>query len=179
MAAALLRSWAGPDYGDSFLIGLLLILAIFVPLFQNVGLEIQKAQNKHKVRSILFFLIALANIAMTIPFSKWWGGTGAALATFICMFAGNTLFMNWYYAKHIHLDIFGFWKSILRILPGYILPILTGAAVHSWWHLRSYWDILLAAFLIGAIFCISIWLFSMNDYEKDLIRKPVKKLLRH
>lgn len=48
--------WAGEDYSDSFYIGLLLMLAVTVPAFQNVGLEIQKAKNMHKARSIVYFL---------------------------------------------------------------------------------------------------------------------------
>lgn len=171
--------WAGADYSQSFPIGLVLILAVFVPLFQNVGLEIQKAKNKHKARSIVYLIIALANVLMTIPLAKRWGGIGAALATMICMFAGNAVFMNWYYAKHIHLDIRGFWKSIVSILPSYILPCAVGFAVNRFWVLDSYWDILLSAALITAVFILSIWLFSMNPYEKDLIVKPIRKLLNH
>lgn len=34
--------WAGSNYADAYLIGLLLILSVFVPAFQNLGVEIQK-----------------------------------------------------------------------------------------------------------------------------------------
>ena len=162
--------WAGKDYSQSFLIGLLLILAVFVPLFQNVGLEIQKAKNKHKARSIVYLIIALLNVMMTIPLSKYWGGIGAAFATGV--------FMNWYYAKHIHLDIRGFWMSIASILPGYILPCITGFIINRFWELDSYLDILLSAVLITAVFLISVWFFSMNPYEKELFSKPIRKLIK-
>ena len=65
--------WAGKDYANAFYIGLLLMLSVFIPSFQNVGLEIQKAKNMHKARSVVYFCIALVNIGMTIPFSVWWG----------------------------------------------------------------------------------------------------------
>lgn len=171
-----IRLWAGTDYGDGFYIGLLLMIAVFVPAFQNVGIQIQQAMNLHKARSIIYFVIALINVILTIPFSLWWNGIGAALATTICMFAGTVLFMNWYYAKRIHLDIAGFWKSICSILPGFLIPILLGVLINRFWTLDSYWDILLSALLIALIYMVSIWFLSMNDYERGLVSSPFKKI---
>ena len=173
-----IRIWAGPDYTSAYTIGWMLMVAIYVPLFQNVGLDIQKAKNMHKARSVVYLIIAIANVAATIPLTKMWGGVGAALATMICMLLGNTLFMNWYYATHIGLDILGFWKSIARILPGFVAPCALGFVFNRFWRLNSYLDILLAAGAITVVYCASIWLFSMNKYEKNLVSSPVKKLLR-
>lgn len=168
--------WAGQDYSDAFYMGGLLMLSVFVPSFQNVGLEIQKAKNLHKARSIAYFLIALINVLLTIPFSVLWGGIGAALATALCMFLGTVVFMNIYYAKKIQLDIIGFWKSIFSILPGYIVPVVMGAAINRFWKLDSYYDILGAVVIILVSFLGSVWLFSMNEYEKNLLKKPVIKI---
>lgn len=121
-----IRIWAGEDYRDSFEIGLLLIVAVFVPAFQNIGIEIQKAMNMHKARSVVYFLIALFNVVLTIPASVKWGGIGAAVATTISMFFGTVLFMNWYYWKKIGLDIFRFWREIISIIPGIMVPIIAG-----------------------------------------------------
>lgn len=169
--------WAGKDYDQAYLIAMLLMLAIFVPLFQNVGLEIQKAKNKHKARSIVYLLIAVANLAMTIPMSMKWGGVGAALATMISMFVGAVLFMNYYYQKYIGLDIIGFWKSIFSIVPSLLPSIAVGFVLHRYWDLNSYWRILVAALAILVTYMLFVWLFSMNSYEKDLICSPVRKIL--
>lgn len=175
---AFVRIWAGEDYGKSFYIGLMLMLSVFVPSFQNVGLEIQKAMNKHKARSVVYFLIALINIALTIPFAMWWGGIGAAMATLVTTFFGYVVFMNYYYWKHIGLDILGFWKSIAGILPGYILPVLTGFLVNHYWNMESFLDILFAAIVISVIFLLSVWFFSMNLYERELFVKPIRRLMK-
>lgn len=168
-----IQLWAGENYSDAFYIGLLMMIAVFVPAFQNVGLEIQKAKNMHKARSIVYFIVALINILMTIPFSIWWSGIGAALATAICMFLGTVIFMNYYYGKYIGLDIINFWKSIGSIIQGYIVPILVGVLINQFWIIDSFADVLLAAVVIMIAFMLSIWIFSMNDYEKNLIRKPL------
>ena len=170
--------WAGNDYSDSFYIGLLLMFAVAVPSFQNVGLEIQKAKNKHKARSIVYFLIALFNILITIPMSIKWGGIGAAAATTICMFVGYTGFMNYYNYKYLEMNIPAFWKSIFSILPGYIPTVIVSVLIHRFWNIESYLDVLMAAIVISGIFLLSVWKFSMDAYERELIEKPIRKILR-
>lgn len=167
--------WAGQDYSESFWIGLILIISAFIPCIQSVGVEIQKAFNKHKVRSIVYLFVALANIALTIPFAQWWAGIGAAVATLLCVVLGQVIFMNIYYYKSIRLNIPAFWRSILSILPGYILPCLTGFLINRFWKLDSLVEILVAAIIIAGVFCISVWLISMNRYERDLFIKPLKR----
>lgn len=171
------RLWAGEDYGDAFYIGLILMLSVCVPSFQNVGLEIQKAVNKHKARSIVYFLVAVLNVALTIPFSRHWGGIGAAGATLITTFFGYVVFMNYYYWKHIGLNIPGFWKAIVTIFPGLLAPIFAGFLINRFWTLDSFPDILVSAMVISGVFVISIWLFSMTAYEKHLLKTPLQKVL--
>lgn len=172
------RIWAGEDYTDAFYIGLLLILAVFVPAFQNIGLEIQKAMNMHKARSVVYFLIALLNIILTIPFSQWWGGIGAALATTLCWFFGSVVWMNWYYHRRIGLDMLAFWKSIASMLPGYLPACLVGFLINRFWSIQSLMEILLAAAVISCTFAVSAFFMSMNAYEKSLVTAPFKKILK-
>ena len=172
-----IRMWAGNEYSEAFYIGLLLMLSVCVPSFQNVGLEIQKAFNKHKARSVVYFLVALLNVALTIPFARKWGGIGAAGATLITTFFGYVVFMNLYYWKSIGVDIPGFWKSIFAVFPGLVLPCVAGYLINHFGRLMSFMDILMWAVVISTVFCISVWMFSMNEYEKGLVRKPFRKLL--
>lgn len=169
--------WVGNEYSDSFVIGLLLMLSVTVPCFQNVGLEIQKAKNMHKARSIVYFLIAIFNVLLTIPFSIWWKGIGAALATFICMFIGTVIFMNIYNYKCVGINIPAFWKSIVKLLPGYIIPIIVGVIICKYAMINSYLSLLLFVLIYCVIFFLSIWFISMNKYEKNLFIKPVKSII--
>jgi hypothetical protein len=40
--------WAGEEYKESFAVLLVLAIPATVPLIQNLGIEIRRAQNKHK-----------------------------------------------------------------------------------------------------------------------------------
>lgn len=170
--------WAGEEYQDAYWIGLLLMLAVFVPSFQNVGLEIQKAKNMHKARSVVYFLVSLVNVLITIPLSKMWSGIGAAAATTICMFFGTVVFMNIYYYKRVGLDIPAFWLSIFKILPGYIVPVAVGLAANYFIPSDGWLTFFCKVILIMAAFVISVWIFSMNEYEKELVKKPVRSVIR-
>lgn len=170
--------WAGSNYADAYLIGLLLILSVFVPAFQNLGVEIQKALNKHKARSVVYFFVALINILLTIVLAREYSGIGAAYATLICMFAGNVIFMNLYYNFGIGLNMIRYWKSILSILPGFILPAFAGFMYCNIFRITNLLSVLFAAVFITLVFVLSIWFFSMNEYEKQLIKKPIKKIFK-
>lgn len=174
-----IRLWAGEDYSESYWIGLILIVSASIPCFQNVGIEIQKAVNKHKARSIAYMIVAVANIVLTIPMSYKWGGCGAAMATLICVWFGQVVFMNYYYHFHVGLDIKVFWKKIFLTFPGLVLPILLGIGIKIWGTKNSIWDILFFAVLITIVYAISVWCFSMNIYEKELFGGLVKKFFSH
>lgn len=168
--------WAGSDYEQAFYIGLLLMLSVFIPSFQNVGLEIQKAKNMHKARSVVYFFIAITNIILTIPFSIRWGGIGAALATAVCMILGYAVFMNWHYYKYVRLDIARFWKSIIKITPSFIAPSVVGTIICIFGNAKSYLELFCYAILIILTFVGSVYLFGLNEYEKGLVQKVLKVL---
>ena len=171
------RMWAGEEYSDAYYIGLLLMLSVVVPSFQSIGLEIQKAFNKHQARSVVYFLIALMNIALTIPCARRWGGIGAAAATLITTFLGYVVFMNYYYWKHVGLNIPAFWSAIASTLPGMLVPSVAGYLINRLWIIDSFLEVLLAAMVICVLFVVSVWMFSMTEYERNLFKQPIKKLL--
>lgn len=170
--------WVSNDYQDAYLIGLFLMLAVFVPCFQNVGIEIQKAKNMHKTRSVVYFLISLVNVIITIPLSIFFGGKGAAFATLVCMFLGTVIFMNIYNYKKVGIDIPRFWKCIARILPGMILPIIIGILIMNFVNIDSYFTLLWTVLTYCVVYFVSCWFLSMNSYEKELLKKPVKGIIK-
>lgn len=170
--------WAGENYSSAYWIGFFLLCGAYIPLFQNVGIEIQKAKNKHKARSVVYLLVAVFNIALTIPFSIWWQGIGAAFATFICCMLGNVLFMNFYYQKGIGLDMFHFWKEILKIVPSFIPAIIVCILINAFLPVYKIQWLLVAVIIICVVYFLSIYFLSMNTYEKNLLFGFLRKLRR-
>ncbi len=128
---AFIVMWAGSAYKESYLVTLFLIIPITIPLMQNIGIEIQRAKNKHKVRSIVYACISVGNVLISIPLIKIYGSVGAAMGTAISLVLGNILFMNWYYHRCIGIDIINFWKEILKIVPYIIIPCIVGTLIYN------------------------------------------------
>lgn len=173
---AFISLWAGRDYAGAYGMALLLMLPVTIPLIQNLGIEKQRAMNLHKFRSWVYLFIALGNVLISIPLVRAYGGLGAALGTALALFLGNILIMNWYYHKKIGLNIYFFGKQIAAILPGLILPVVCGYLILRFVDLMNIPGFILSALLFIVLYILSVWFFSLNAYEKELVLKPLKRV---
>jgi O-antigen/teichoic acid export membrane protein len=173
-----IKMWAGDDYGGTYPIVLLLIIPVTIPLTQNIGVEIQKAKNMHQFRSWVYLGIALLNVLLSIPLAKVYGGVGAALGTAISLVIGNGFVMNWYYNATIGLNIKYFWSQILRFIPSLIIPVICGVLMNIYIDIYKPITFLTSGVAYVIVFCISMWFLGMNQYEKNLVGKPIGKMLR-
>ena len=172
-----INMWAGNNYDSSYPIALLLIIPVTVPLIQNIGIEIQRAKNIHQFRSWVYFFIALANLIISIPLAKMYGGVGAAIGTAISLIIGNGFLMNWYYHAKVGLDMKYFWKQIISFTPALVMPILAGILINNFFDLYNALNFLVFGIIYVIIFFISMWFIGMNQYEKDLVGKPTRRIV--
>ena len=171
-----INMWAGKEYDGAYPIVLLLIILVIISLIQNIGIEIQRAKNMHQFRSWVYFFIALGNLGLTIPLAKAYGGVGAAIGTAVSLIIGNGFLMNWYNHVKVGLNMKFFWKQILNFIPALIAPIIFGILIKNFFILNNFFNFLGLGIIYVIIFCVSMWLFGMNQYEKDLLGKPISKL---
>ncbi len=169
--------WAGNSYADSYWIAVLTLFPLSIPLIQNTGISILVAQNKHKFRSLVYLAIAIANVISTYFVVPYMGGIGAALCSCISYLMGQGLIMNIYYDKVIKLDISRFWKNILQmaILPGFML--VAGLIIKNIVSFDNWVTFFAGVAVYVVIYCFGMFFFVMNDYEKDVIREPIQKVL--
>ena len=173
--------WAGEGYELSYTVVLLLILPATIPLIQNIGIEIQRAQNNHHFRSVVYIIMALLNLFVSIYTCQRWGVLGAVCGTAISVLLANGLTMNIYYHKRCNVDILHFWKNILRLSLGMLPAIATGIAINHYMDLSNVLNMLLGIGIYTAVYCLGMLLLGFNKYEKDLLHKPlnlIKKKLK-
>ncbi len=168
--------WVGPEYENSYYVMIILALSGTIPLTQNLGIEIQRALNKHKFRSILYACMAVVNVLVSIPLCKAYGAVGATLGTAISFVLVNTLLMNVYYQKACNIRVLEYWKNILSILKAFVVPILFGVLLINLLDLSQIHWFIVGVFSYTAVYCASLWFFGMNDNEKSLIQKPLNKI---
>lgn len=170
--------WGGEGYSESYDITLWLIIPVTVPLIQNLGIEIQRAKNRHKARSVVYFFIAMANVFLSIPFIGRFGPTGAAMGTAVSLIIGNIFLINWYYHKYIGLNIWHFWKSIAHFIPGLIIPCTVGVLIMVFVTIDSLIVLGLWVVLYAAVYCLSMYFLGMNHEEQRMVMEPIRKLVR-
>lgn len=170
--------WAGNGYDSAYYVVLLLIIPVTVPLIQNLGVEIQRAKNMHKFRSIVYFIIAFGNVLLSIPLTKVYGEVGAALGTAITMTLGNVIIMNWYYHARVKLDMKYFWNNIFSLLPAILVSFFIGLAVSKVIVIDSIINFIIVGCIYLLAYIICMYLFGLNSYEKSLFDGVINKVLR-
>ena len=172
-----IKLWAGEEYHDAYWVAILTMIPLCIPLMQNVALQIIRAQNKHRFRSLVFLAVAIINVIGTWFCVHYWGIIGAAAVSGIAYMIGPVLIMNWYYKSKIGLEIGRFWKSIF---PIFICPIIlcTLSVVTQLFISFDNWILFLSGvFCFIIIFVIVNWIWVFSNYEKDIFIGPVKRLL--
>ena len=175
---AFIGFWAGEGYEEAYGIALFLIAPVTIPLIQNLGLEIQRAKNMHRTRSVVYFFIAIMNVFASIPLIYFFGPTGAAVGTALSLFLGNICFMNWYYDRRIGLDIIYFWKKIFKFLPSLVIPFIFGIYIKFFVQFDSLIQLVIWGILYCTVYVVSLYFFGMNKEEKSLLDVPLRKIKR-
>jgi O-antigen/teichoic acid export membrane protein len=168
--------WAGAGKEQAYYVALLLMAPVTVSLVQNLGIEIQRAKNKHKARSVVYACLAIGNVGVSIGLVPYWGVVGAAAGTTISLILGNILFMNWYYHKKLGLDMITFWKDILALVPATLVVCLVGWVYTYFVKVNSWMILALSAGVFAVVYAAALWLLGLNRYEKQLVRKMLRKL---
>lgn len=115
--------WAGAANTDAYWLCFIMVLPIMIPLTQNLGIEIQRAKNKHKARSLIYVLTAAIDIVLSVLLIPRIGYWATAIGYTVSILLGTGLFMNWYYHNHIRLNMLYFWKNQLPTIGTAIVSI--------------------------------------------------------
>ena len=168
--------WAGDGYESAYIIACMLMVPITIPLIQNIGLSILQAKNLYKYRTLIFLGISVVNVLISIPLTKWYSGLGAAIGTALSLLVGQGIVLNIYYHKKVKLDMVKFWKNIIKMTIPIIGVIIFGVLLNKIIVSNSIVILGFKIVVYSIVYCIVIWNFSMNNYEKGLVINAMKKL---
>lgn len=169
------KYWAGVEYEESYYVALLLVLPASIALIQNLGIEIQRAQNKHKFRAIVYVFMAVLNVLLSIVLCQKYGAIGSAIGTAFSLVVANGIVINIYYHLHCNIDIFVFWKNIIRMSVGLLVPIIFGILFSRLIAATNIWQYMCAISIYICVFCVSMWCFGINTYEREFFLKLITK----
>ena len=167
--------WVGTEYDQSYFIACILMIPCTVPLIQNVGLNILQAKNKYKFRVMVLFAFAILNVIISIILGQIGGGIGAAIGTAISVILGQIIFMNIFYYKKIKIDIPLFWKNIFKMSIPILIAIVIAIILKQVWTINSSLILIIQIVIYTVIYGIVVWKKSMNEEEKNMIKRIIKR----
>jgi len=161
--------WAGTQYADSWLIAIILMASNTIPLVQQVGVSILQAKNKHRFRSIMYLFMAVANVFVSFPLAKLYGGIGSAIGTALALVIGNIMIINLYYHFKLKLNILHFFRQLLnRLLPSMLVSLLLGLLLRMI-PIDSWLGLIVKCVSFIFVYGVILWAGGINDSEKNLI----------
>ena len=170
--------YAGPDYNNSYLVAIMIMIPFIIPIIQNVFLNVVVAKNKHRFRSIVYLIIAALNVLGSWILIRKIGVVGAAAMTGIAMLLGQGIIMNWFYDNKIGLNVKRFWREIS---PTFLAPSLLSflfLIIGKWIDFYNLYALLIGIISFTLLYFVINWVLIMNQYERHLL-DPIIKRFKH
>lgn len=169
--------WVGNDYEISYYAALILMISGYIPAVQTLGVNIQNAKNMHSMRSVVYFIVACINIVLSVFLIQKYAVIGTCIGTLIAIILGHGFFMNFYYHKHIGLNIVYFWKEISKwFLPVIVITVLV-KYISGYYIVDSWIRFFVLAIIFVVLYIIMLYLFGLNKSEKESCRRLCQSVI--
>ncbi|MGY0391565.1 oligosaccharide flippase family protein [Bizionia sp. KMM 8389] len=161
--------WVGDTYEDSWEIAILVMLAMTLPLLQAFGNSILEAKKKNRFRSLVGFVTVSIAVSIAVLLVPNYHFRGVIYPLFIAL-VFNSLLMSWYYSKIFGFRLINFLSKVI-LRP--VMVILPTSIIFLWikskWEINTWGNLCSQIILFGSIYFILIYLFVMNEKEKEIL----------
>ncbi|MGO2083600.1 lipopolysaccharide biosynthesis protein [Vagococcus sp.] len=168
-----IEKWAGTENKEAYILIILMVLPSIIPLSQNIGIEIQRAMNKHIFRSISYSVFAILNIIVTIIGTNLWGIKGATLGYILSITVANGILMNWYYHFKIKVNMIKYWMETIKVVIPFIVSCVFMGIIVFFKKIDSIYLFLCFGFLYIAIYSFIFYFFTANEFEKKQLKSVI------
>lgn len=168
--------WAGQGYELTYIIAVILFFIHTIPLIQSTGLSILKARNDMKACALIYAFCAIFCLAGEFVMSKYYGAVGCALAIALSMLIGQVIILNFYYAKFQRIDIWGFWKEILKMSIVPVVFLVGGILLISFVRIDSIIRLVIGIVFFSVFYLPTFYYFSLNSIERNMIKGLLGRL---
>ena len=163
--------WAGQENIEAYGIALLLMLPYVFILTQNIGTQVLWAKNKHKMQSILKFVIVILNVVLTIFLIQWHPLYGPVIGTFLSLMLGDVTVMQIVFKRDIGLSLGKYYKDLFTgILPALLITMAVGFAFRLL-NLGGWIGFIVNCFVMVGVYALCMFGFGINASEKKMLGK--------
>lgn len=165
-------------YIEVYYVAIILFFSSFISAIQYLGIPILQAKNQHSFKAILNFSVVFLNVAISIPLCQRFGAIGSALGTFFSNIFINGFVINWYYATRSGLNLRYFWRNIIHLARGLVVPIGVMLFIVLVVQPSNLLSMLIWGVVVVIIYGISMIKWGMNRQEKAFVFKVLSKVIK-
>lgn len=170
-----IEHWAGAGFSDAYWIVLIMVAPLVIPLTQNVGVEIQRAKNMHRARSIGMLIVAAFNVACTFALSPYIGYWAPAAAYGIGILLCNGAFLNWYYRYRVGLRMGYFWSRCSPVMVSGAVAVALCLAGTVAIPVSSWLTFLAWGLAFTLVFGVALWLLALDEGERTSLSSKLRR----
>lgn len=171
--------WNKPDFSESYLCAVFLIIPSYFYMPLQIANTTLIVENKVKLQAIIYIITGVFNVGLSLVLSRQFGALGASISICIAYLLRSTLLVV-AHVKVLHLNMKRFFKeSYLKITPHLLIMLGIGLCLEYFNPMSAG----LLRFIINGIvfvtvFGVSMMLFCMNSYEKQLVVKTMSSFFK-
>lgn len=170
--------WAGPGFESAYGLLIMTVAPVLIPLSQNVGIEIQRAKNLHKFRSISLAIVSIINVFITYILLKMTHGLSGAFSGYIfSILVGNGILINLYNHFVVKLDMIKYWKKVLPLVIPIALSVSVVYGIFTFIDVNGLEKFILEIILYVILYAVIWYNFFSNQEEKNFMQGIKNKFI--
>lgn len=172
--------WNKPDFSQSYLGAVLLILPSFFYLPMEIANTTLIVENKVKLQAYVFVFMGVLNLCLSLILSKYFGALGASASIFVAYMV-RTILMAIIHHKVLHLNMLKFFNEVfIKLSPWLLITLAVGIALEYFNPITNkYLRFGANGIVFVVIFAVLMYFFGMNAYEKELLFGTIKRIIKH
>lgn len=168
--------WVGDGFRDSYLCAVFIVTPSFFHLPQMIGSETIYAANKVKKMAVVMVIMAVVNLVGAVILAPSMGATGICLSVCVAYMI-RTIGMDVIFYKDLNIDIFSFFKdTYLRMFIPLASLLAVGYGCSYLIPLHGWMGFIIKVGIFVILYSVVMFSLVMNNSEREMISKPLKKL---
>ena len=90
--------------------------------------------------------------------------------TTISIIIGHIIIFNIYDHNVLKINMFKFWKEILKIIPAFIIPIILGVIIQAKVNLENIYIYMISMIIFTIVYAVNIYILALNKDEREAIQ---------
>ena len=168
--------WIGDCYITAYYACLLMFTFMIIGLTQNTGIDMLRAANAYKIRSVCHLVFALLNFPISYILSKKMGIYGCAIGTIISIVTSSLLISNLLYYFRLKLSIISFFKEIAKFCPSIAIIFVIGFIFKMYISIDTWTGFIFFSSIFSIIYFVVLYILSANTYERQLVHSFLQKV---